>query len=331
MKKTLVSDRWFGLKGDFLLLFVLLFVGYRCFVSFASEMNGENIVDDPDQDGLTTSEERLYGTDPNRRDTDDDSYSDGVEIFGGYDPLKKAPGDKVVAESMAVTGTSGQGGDNLTEEVSQKIANIVKSSEADTEGNTEVGLEELNALAQEIALGGSAEIILPEIDLSLVRIKDQSYPKLSGEKREDRVREDIVEYLTTVSYIFANNSPKPFGSEEELESISDSLIDEAISSFSSGSLSRLQSFASNGESMLSEIEQVEVPEEMLEVHVKALKLAKYATSLKDEVTVSDADDPVKTIRTLSKAQGFLNVVISFVADVQSKIEQYEIDEIPLDL
>ncbi|NTW29999.1 MAG: hypothetical protein HGA33_01840 [Candidatus Moranbacteria bacterium] len=331
MKKIFFSDERFGIKGDFLFLFMLLCVGYKVFISFAAEMTGDNIVDDPDQDGLTTSEERLYGTDPNRRDTDNDGYSDAVEIFGGYDPLKKAPGDKIVAESTNEGGDSGQGGDNLTEEVSKKIANIVKSSESNAEGNTEVGLEELNALAQEIALGGSEEIILPEIDLSLIRIKDQSYPKMSAEKREDRIREDIVEYLTTVSYIFANNSPKPFGSEEELESISDSLIDEAISSFSSGSLSRLQSFASNGESMLSEIEQVEVPEEMLDVHVKALKLAKYATSLKDEVAVSDVDDPVKTIRTLSKSQGFLNVVISFVADVQSKIEQYEIEEIPLDL
>ena len=42
---------------------------------------------DVDQDGLTAVEEKFYGTDPNKIDTDDDGFNDGEEIRSGYDPL----------------------------------------------------------------------------------------------------------------------------------------------------------------------------------------------------------------------------------------------------
>ena len=42
---------------------------------------------DEDQDGLTTTEEKKWGTDPAQRDTDGDGYPDGEEVKGGYNPL----------------------------------------------------------------------------------------------------------------------------------------------------------------------------------------------------------------------------------------------------
>lgn len=42
---------------------------------------------DSDLDGLTDVEENLYGTDPQKADTDGDSYLDGQEIVNGYNPL----------------------------------------------------------------------------------------------------------------------------------------------------------------------------------------------------------------------------------------------------
>ncbi|HLD21773.1 MAG TPA: hypothetical protein VJB65_02640 [Patescibacteria group bacterium] len=44
----------------------------------------ENI--DSDADGLMNAEEETYGTDPLDVDTDDDGYSDGAEVKGGYNP-----------------------------------------------------------------------------------------------------------------------------------------------------------------------------------------------------------------------------------------------------
>lgn len=42
---------------------------------------------DPDGDNLTNAEERFYGTDPQKADTDGDGYKDGEEVRSGYNPL----------------------------------------------------------------------------------------------------------------------------------------------------------------------------------------------------------------------------------------------------
>ncbi|MFA5106875.1 MAG: thrombospondin type 3 repeat-containing protein [Patescibacteria group bacterium] len=43
--------------------------------------------DDADRDGLNSENELLYGTESNKADTDGDGYSDGIEVFDGYNPL----------------------------------------------------------------------------------------------------------------------------------------------------------------------------------------------------------------------------------------------------
>jgi len=53
--------------------------------------------------------------------------------------------------------------------------------------------------------------------------------------------------------------------------------------------------------------------------------------LHDELAVSSEDDPLKTIRTLSKVRGFLGAVTSYAMEVRSVLAEYEIDDIPLDL
>jgi hypothetical protein len=335
MRNELKTSANHGLIRDFVMLFGLLFIGYRFFIASAEEMMGQNIVDDPDQDGLTTAEERLYGTNPSERDTDGDGYTDGVEVRGGYDPIKKAPGDRIVAdksESAASIDTAGgKGGDNLTDMVSEKLATIVQNTETSADGTSEVALEELNSLAQEVSSGEPEEIILPEIDISTIKMKDQSYSGLSKSKRQERIREDVVEYLTTVSYIFANNSSKTFTTEDELKGISEGFADDAINAISMGNLSKIDSYVESGTKMLEQIKEVEVPEAMLETHVKALKLVTYLSQMKDEVGTSTEDDPIKAIKSLSRVQGLLNVMGAFAIEVQAKLAEYEITTIPLDL
>lgn len=322
-----------GMRKHFFVLFGLLFLSGAFFVSAADEMTGKNIVEDPDQDGLTTEEERLYGTDSMNRDTDGDGYSDGVEVRGGYDPLKPAPGDKIVPDEVAAVTpeASGVGGENLTEQVSEQIAALVQETAAGDDGNAEVSLEELDLISQSISSGNTEEIVLPEVDMDAIKVRKVSCKGLSDEKCDDKVREAVTEYLTIVSYIFANNSPEPFGSEDEFKDISTSLVDSALSSISFGNITQLNALAENGEKVLAQIYEVEVPEEMLDVHVKAIKLAKYATTLKGELAVDPEADPMKMIASLSKVQGFLNVVVSFTTEVQSKLSEYGISEIPLDI
>lgn len=50
---------------------------------------------DADSDGLPDDLERIYQTKPDDADTDGDGFQDGLEVANGYDPTKKAPGDKI--------------------------------------------------------------------------------------------------------------------------------------------------------------------------------------------------------------------------------------------
>src|SRR3990167_10729781 len=99
--------------------------------------NGKNIFLDSDQDGLTDEEEKGYGTDPNNKYSDGDGYSEGGEVFGGYDPLKPAPGDKIETadnnEETKDENTSEKSADkiNLTEELSTQVAGLIGSGRSE--------------------------------------------------------------------------------------------------------------------------------------------------------------------------------------------------------
>jgi len=64
---------------------------------------------DADADGLTTAEETLFGTDAAKADTDDDGFSDSVEVTNLYNPAGFRPTKLVeaglVKDYLAVTGT----------------------------------------------------------------------------------------------------------------------------------------------------------------------------------------------------------------------------------
>ena len=57
---------------------------------------------DTDSDGLTDTEEGLYGTELRNPDTDADTYNDGNEVFHSYDPLGYAPETLLDTRRVAV-------------------------------------------------------------------------------------------------------------------------------------------------------------------------------------------------------------------------------------
>src|SRR4030042_4912750 len=116
-------------KISFFVFAVLCAASFAFFVKANDgASSGKNIFEDPDQDGLSDDEEGAYGTDVNNRDTDGDGYTDGVEVKSGYDPLKPAPGDKIITNNLQLTTNNSQqdrGEGNLTQEVSEEVANLI--------------------------------------------------------------------------------------------------------------------------------------------------------------------------------------------------------------
>lgn len=325
IKNNFLRSFSFGIPADrirssLFIFFVLLFFSTGFFVVAGDEGASEmSIFEDADQDGLSNDEENLYGTDPSVRDSDDDGYSDGVEVGSGYDPLKKAPGDRIVQrteESTYVEG--GVGGDNLTEKVTQEIADVIKSV---NDGDKSVSMDQVNEAVEKALDGNMEEVVLPEVDISEIRVK-----KTPGD--EDKLKKDVLEYVTVMAYMMANSSTQEFSTEKDVENIITSVADESASALLSGNMEYLNKLGEQGETILTEAKSIEVPEVMLETHVKALRLATYATALREELTPSQ-EDPLGLIAVLSKAEGLVAVSESFSQEILAKLEEYGIEGIPL--
>lgn len=315
------------MKFALFLFFSLLILSAAVFVFADESASTKNIFQDSDQDGLSNDEEKLYGTDPMNKDSDDDGYGDGVEVESGYDPLKPAPGDKVIKEENTLSSAAAQGeSENLTQKVSGEIAAILKDTDA---SNKTVSLEDVNVSVQKLLDGSMEEVTLPDVDIKTIKIKKIA-KGLKGKARDERERQDAIEYLTVLSYLVANNAPKSFRTEDELLGVLAGISGNFVTALSSGNVGQIDQLSKQGEKMLEELKDVEVPEKMLDVHMKALKMAKYIMQLKNELK-SPQDDPLGQIAVLSKMQGLFGSMTGLIDEVHQRLVEYGIGEIPLNL
>lgn len=311
-----------------LFLYVVLTGGVFFVWSSFQEVRGENIFVDSDQDGLSNEEERLYGTDPQKRDTDGDSYSDGVEVASGYDPLKPAPGDRLFASpSEKREGSEATNSENLTENLSQEIASVITEKSASGE---DISLEDLDARVNDLLSGKGAEVVLPPIDIKGLKIKNPISKNLSDEARAEKEKDQAVKYLTAMAYIFANNAPQKFTNEDELASSLTLLSGQVMTSLSGNNKEMITTLADNGRETLKQAREVEIPEHMLPLHIKALQLSEYAISLEAEVKESQTD-PLSEIGDMMKIQSLLSASLSYVNEVEEAMKKYGIEDLPVAL
>jgi hypothetical protein len=95
------------LKTKIIALLAVNFVVFATTLfALAQSQNNNSLFLDSDQDGLTDQEEKMIGTDPFKAVTDGDGYSDGKEVGSGYNPLKPAPGDKLVPTASSTSSAS---------------------------------------------------------------------------------------------------------------------------------------------------------------------------------------------------------------------------------
>lgn len=319
-----------NIKLSFAILAGLVILSYG-FLSFAEEQSAtqNNIFLDSDQDGLSDEEEKSYGTDPKNKDTDGDSYSDGAEIKSGYDPKKPAPGDKLTAESVVVSSEESEGNTsetkNLTNDVAEKITTLAQST--DTE-NGDVSIEQINALMEESLSGNYSEPEFPEIDKDTIKIKEQNYGKLSAEEAKQRKKEDFSKYLAAIFYIFSSNSPEPITTEKDVSSIINSFSKDIIMSISNGTPEQLSGLSASGEKMLEQMNELAVPEDALNIHIKGLQFAKYAISLKDTLQTKQTD-PLAYLGSLMNISAFLESSMGFFSEIETKINEYGLQDDPL--
>lgn len=320
-------------------LFLFLVMLGVTFSTFAREdSSGKSIFNDADQDGLTDEEESVYGTDPNNSDTDGDGYSDGTEVSSGYDPLKPAPGDKLVKDEEVEESENGLNVElgegesvNMTQELSEKILAMISSGEEDGATLTAGDVDDIVAdfVGNDLTFDD-----LPEVDEARIKIKDQNYSEFSEEKQERKIREDNEEYVVALAYMAIENSPYKITDPEDLQGFEDELSKKIGSMTSMSEIKSNSEYFKNivkkAENFLEQVDSIEVPEDMVPLHKKGIQLMTKAVDLEDEVKI-DKGDPIKSLINVSKIQKLILLSMDFYEEVNEELEEFGVTEISVEI
>ena len=289
---------------------------------------------DSDCDGVTDTEEKLYGTDPKNSDSDGDGYSDGVEIKSGYDPLKPAPGDKLSSAvstktTIATEVSLGQSddtfnvddtvtqatsvalsGSSLTDSFSQDLESLVASKGGQTLTSTDIS----NFVTEKITTATGTPITidtLPQVDISSIKILDQTYPTLSADDKKKQIQTDIQQYYLKIAYLLMSNSPKPITSIADMQSLlTDFKTNITSLASTTANLSYFMDMADRMDLLTSQMLTMEVPKTFIDSHVKIIRVAKGYLSLRDTLLASE-NDPILKMVLISKAQSITTILIDF--------------------
>jgi hypothetical protein len=307
---------------QFLLITACFFLAGFNYLTYAkadsASSTDSNVCDkstDSDCDGLTNAEEKLYGTDPNNIDTDGDGYSDGVEVKSGYDPLKAAPGDKIDTGTSTVTAASDQSTasagntTSLTDEYLQNLTAFISSK-----GSDSISTSDINSFVDEQLAKNMGDPVtmdtLPEVDRSQIKILKQNYSSLSDTDRKVKEGEDAVKYIYQMMYLLINNAPVQLSTSADFSAFSDDFMSRVADLSSSNNNSEYFSdLADRLEVVLNQANDVEVPETMVDLHVKFLRIAKGILTLRN--SSFDLNDPMGKLLLLTKVKDYGGLVADF--------------------
>lgn len=318
-----------NIKITFLIFFLLLTLGFSLSIFAQENSSDKNIALDSDQDDLSDTDEKAWGTDPKNPDTDGDGYSDGSETKSGYNPLKPAPGDKIsttddsITKTTSTTTTTDSG--NMTQDISNQIAVMLSENASSADG---ISMDKINSLIEEKISTKITFSELPEIDESTIKIKEQNYSGFGVEKQERKKKEDNEEYLSAVFYIMADHLPNSIASKDEISSFSDEIIAK-IPSIATGDVKYFNDLADRGDEMLKKLSDIEVPRDMLEIHKRGVQLAMYAISLKEKVKINNAD-PIASIVSLSEVENLFTLGVDYLGEIEAKLEELDLTGFVMD-
>lgn len=300
---------------QFLLIVACLFFASLNYFTYAKNNDTSSQIcnknSDSDCDGLTNAEEKLYGTNSKSADTDKDGYSDSVEIKSGYDPLKAAPGDKIeTGKSVsAQKNISKENTRTLTENYIQGMVEYFSSK-----NGQEVSTTDLSVFADELVTKYAGDQVtwetLPVIDRSQIKILEQNYSGLSDKKREEKKLEDSTKYLNQLIYLIASNLPKQMESPEDFQKFVDDFYSKLAGlSESSKDVAYFSDLGDRLEAFVNQAADIEVPETMVDLHIKFFRILKGILTLKDQTFSSS--DPMGQVAIVNKASAYTEMFGDF--------------------
>jgi hypothetical protein len=319
------------LKLTVLIIASLFILGQALLTLAEEKSNPEKFFLDSDQDGLSDEEEKLYGTNPFNPDTDGDSYSDGNEVKSGYDPLKSAPGDKIYTGQKSVSAEKVlsenilQSNENLTDKFSNQFMSLVGTDQNTSEDPKEISIDEVRSFTQNFIATEAASQPLPKLSLKDLKIKSQAYKNLSSEAAKIQRNEDFLNYVVSMFYILSINSKTPITTADEFNNAFAEIVQEISYDILSGNQATIDELSMKAEKILAQAGMIEVPEEIIDIHLKLLTLTSYGLTFKNSMSVNQSDSALNLVN-LNRFQEFVNVVSEFHSEAEIKFSAYSLDE-----
>ncbi len=295
------------IKFTFLIICIVFLASFN-YHSFAADNGlGKTSIDiDSDKDGLSDNEEFLYGTASNKADTDNDGYSDGVEVKSGYDPLKPAPGDKISIKTISSTDNQSTTSEKtLTSTFIEDFQKFIASKNGASISASDVKSFTDTEFAEKVTPTDVSS--LPSVEKSQVKIKTQKYSALSESERKKELQKDAANYLNQVIYLFTSNSPIPITTTDDFDLFREDFMNRLADLSDSENTAYFSDLGERLDVFSQQLETLEVPETMVDMHIEFLRIIKGALLLRDPSSASSTDDPMGKIITLTKATDLINI------------------------
>jgi hypothetical protein len=195
--------------------------------------------EDTDMDGLANWRERLWRTNPDNPDTDDDGTDDGAEVENNRSPTEAGPDDKLASSTLQVNQSQDQNvTKNLTSTALPRAAVLAYARQEEGQNISEGDIERIgSAMAEntdvaQVDLSTRVDISITEKDsprfvetyfdkmdkaFSSVRHDDQPSPfaviaraQQNGSLESAQIRPYIDQYQTAVEKLQSITVPKTF-------------------------------------------------------------------------------------------------------------------------
>lgn len=283
---------------------------------------------DADCDGLTDAEEKLYGTDSRNTDTDGDSYSDGVEVKSGYDPTKPAPGDKIanfVNESMTPNASASTVTDTLsmTTQFVQELQGYADSQSGQAISSADLQSLMGTSIEEKIGEAITWDSLAGSVDQTKIKTFSQAYPTLNAAEKKARIQQDSYVYITKIGYLLDSSLPVMALNSSDLEKFGTDFKDHLLSlTTDNPDVEYFSDLGDRLELFSNQTANIEVPETMLDIHVKALSFVNALLALRD--LQSPVQDPLASLILFSKIQNLIDLGTDFLEnDVQNYFNQIQ--------
>lgn len=238
----------------------------------------------------------------------------------------------ILAANTATDLSSDPNNPNLTNEMIGQLMQLTSdkiSTDSSFAANPTYSAEDYIQIAQKSLQTVNVVKDLPEIQDSEIKVLPAvDDKKLDEEETRAKQKSEIEKYLAQVAFVFASNSPFPVQETDNLQSNISSEGTRIISALSTGDKTVIESYAQKAQAGIDQVEKIEVPYVLKDIHKSLLQLSIYTLRLKDEMSLASTD-PMKSLAAASTLQSVAEKANQMQTELSQILSDYGIESVKL--